>query len=185
MGTAIRRERAGNPNTLDIPAGLNNEHHGLFAAITAINTQQPATAVFSRSANPTISAGQPATFMFSVTALEGFNCAVAFSCSGEPANFPYRHPTARTTSPRLGLVGMEVVESLWRRRWLRPFWWRWISDMCGLVLLVGVLVGINGCGGGSSNRTSMSDTQRGSATVISTATSGSILTQPTFSLTVQ
>ena len=101
VGTAIRRERAGNPNTLDIPAGLNNEHHGLFAAITAINTQQPATAVFSRSANPTISAGQPATFMLSVTALEGFNCAVTFSCSGEPANFPYRHTQRRERRHRV------------------------------------------------------------------------------------
>lgn len=81
--------QTGNPNTLYITAGLNNEQHGLFAAITANNTSQPTTADFSLAASPTsltISAGQPAAFMLSVTALDGFNSAVTFSCSGEPAN---------------------------------------------------------------------------------------------------
>jgi uncharacterized protein (TIGR03118 family) len=81
--------QTGNPNTLYFTAGLNNEQHGLFAAITANHTQQPTTADFSLAASPTtltISAGQPATFMLSVTALDGFNSAVTFSCSGEPAN---------------------------------------------------------------------------------------------------
>ena len=81
--------QTGNPNTLYFTAGLNNEQHGLFAAITANNTQPPTSADFSLSASPstlTIAAGQPATFMLSVTALDGFNSAVTFSCSGEPAN---------------------------------------------------------------------------------------------------
>jgi uncharacterized protein (TIGR03118 family) len=81
--------QTGNPNTLYFTAGLNNEQHGLFAAITANNAQPPTAADFSLAATPstlTISAGQPASFMLSVTALDGFNSAVTFSCSGEPAN---------------------------------------------------------------------------------------------------
>ena len=88
----------------------------------------------------------------------------------------------------LGLVGMVVVESRRRhRRLLRRFWWRWISYACAFVLLLGIFVGISGCGGGSSSA-SMSagdGTQRGAATVVITATSGSISHSTNVSLTVQ
>jgi uncharacterized protein (TIGR03118 family) len=80
--------RTGDPNTLYLTAGLNNEQHGLFAAITP-STSQAGAPDFSLAATPstlTIAAGQPASFTVSVTALNGFNSAVTFSCSGEPAN---------------------------------------------------------------------------------------------------
>jgi len=79
---------SGDPNTLYITAGLSNEQHGLFAAITA-NTTPPATADFSFSASPTtatVSAGGSASVMLSISGLGGFNSAVTFSCSGQPAN---------------------------------------------------------------------------------------------------
>ena len=43
---------SGDPNTLYITAGLSNEQHGLFAAITANASTPPATADFSLSASP-------------------------------------------------------------------------------------------------------------------------------------
>jgi len=79
--------KTGDPNTLYLTAGLNNEQHGLFAAITP-TTSQSTTADFSLAVTPatlTIAAGQPASFTVSVTAFDGFNSAVTFSCSGEPA----------------------------------------------------------------------------------------------------
>lgn len=78
--------QAGDPNTMYITAGLANEMHGLFAAMTPNATS---TADFSISASPasmTISAGQPAAFTVTVAGLNGFNSAVNLSCSGQPVN---------------------------------------------------------------------------------------------------
>lgn len=80
---------SGDPNTLYITAGLANEQHGLFAAITANASTPPATADFSIAASPataTVTAGQSTSIMLSIGGLNGFNSAVTFSCSGEPAN---------------------------------------------------------------------------------------------------
>jgi uncharacterized protein (TIGR03118 family) len=77
---------AGDPNTLYITAGLANEMHGLFAAITPDSTP---TADFSISASPatmTISAGHTAMFTVTLGGLNGFNSAVTLSCSGQPVN---------------------------------------------------------------------------------------------------
>jgi uncharacterized protein (TIGR03118 family) len=79
--------QSGNPNTMYITAGLNNEMHGLFAAITANATPPPASADFSISASPstlTIAAGQPAAFTVTLGGLNGFSSAVTLSCSGQP-----------------------------------------------------------------------------------------------------
>jgi uncharacterized protein (TIGR03118 family) len=207
--------RTGNPNTLYLTAGLNNEQHGLFAAIATNDTQTPSGADFSLGANPpslTISAGPPASFMLS--AMNGFHSEVTFSCSGEPGgttcsfspNSPgganpatTTLPIARSSAPyrpalkhsmmgigtcmplfAVGLVGMVVVESR-RRRSYRRFWWRWISCACGFALLLGVFIGISGCGGGYSSASmgAGNGTQRGASTVVITATSGSH-TPPTF-----
>jgi len=77
---------SGDPNTMYITAGLANEMHGLFAGITA-NATPPATADFSVAATPptmTITAGQGASFTVTVGGLNGFNSAVALTCSGQP-----------------------------------------------------------------------------------------------------
>jgi uncharacterized protein (TIGR03118 family) len=212
--------QTGNPNTLYFTAGLNNEQHGLFGAITANTTQPPASADFSLAATPatlTISAGQPATFMVSVSALDGFNSDVTFACSGEPAGTsctfspntvtpqganavtttltiatsanPY-HPAVKRGMfgawmpiSALGVLGMMLVESRRRRHIVRQVWWRWISYACGLALLLVVFVGVSGCGG-YSNNSMPSGTQRGTATVVITATSGSLSHSTNVSLTV-
>jgi uncharacterized protein (TIGR03118 family) len=79
---------SGDPNTMYITAGLANEQHGLFSAITA-NATPVATGDFSISVSPatmTISAGQNASFTVTVGGLNGFNSAVNLSCSGQPIN---------------------------------------------------------------------------------------------------
>jgi uncharacterized protein (TIGR03118 family) len=79
---------SGDVNTMYITAGLANEGHGLFSAITPNTTPAP-TADFSISASPaslTISAGQPATFTVTLGRLNGFNSAVNLTCSNQPAN---------------------------------------------------------------------------------------------------
>jgi uncharacterized protein (TIGR03118 family) len=79
--------QSGDPNTMYITAGLANEMHGLFAAITANATPPAATADFSIAASPstlTIAAGQPAAFTVTLGGLNGFSSAVALTCSGQP-----------------------------------------------------------------------------------------------------
>ena len=79
--------QSGDPNTMYITAGLANEMHGLFAAITANATAPAAAADFSIAAAPptmSIAAGQPASFTVTVGGLNGFSSAVMLTCSGQP-----------------------------------------------------------------------------------------------------
>jgi hypothetical protein len=76
---------SGDVNTMYITAGLTNEQHGLFSAITAA-TPTPSPD-FSISASPmtvTITAGNTATFTVTFAPLNGFNSAVMLACSGKP-----------------------------------------------------------------------------------------------------
>jgi len=83
--------QTGTAGTLYITAGLNNEQHGLFAAITPNSSggNGNATADFSLAVSPstvTVTAGQTASFTITASALNGFNSPItSFACSGEPA----------------------------------------------------------------------------------------------------
>ena len=95
---------SGDPNTLYFTAGLANEQHGLFAAITANTSTPPATGDFSIAASPTtatVTAGQSTSIMLSISGLNGFNSAVTFSCSGQPANTSCAF-TPNTVTPTSG-----------------------------------------------------------------------------------
>jgi uncharacterized protein (TIGR03118 family) len=79
---------SGDPKTMYITAGLANELHGLFSAITP-NAAPAPTSDFSIKSAPTtatIAAGQTASFTVTVGGLNGFNSAVTLSCSGQPIN---------------------------------------------------------------------------------------------------
>jgi uncharacterized protein (TIGR03118 family) len=79
--------QTGDPNTMYITAGLANEQHGLFAALTANAAAPPPAPDFTIMAAPatlTIAAGQPASFTVTAAGINGFNSAVALSCSGQP-----------------------------------------------------------------------------------------------------
>jgi len=97
---------SGDINTMYITAGLANEGHGLFSAITANNTPA-ATADFSIGASPsstTISAGQTATFTMTVGSLNGFNSAISLSCSGQPINSTCSFSPASVTPASGGMA---------------------------------------------------------------------------------
>jgi uncharacterized protein (TIGR03118 family) len=97
---------SGNVNTMYITAGLANEGHGLFSAITA-NTTPAATADFSISASPssmTISAGQTATFTVTAGSLNGFNSAANLTCSGQPINSTCSFSPASVTPASGGMA---------------------------------------------------------------------------------
>jgi uncharacterized protein (TIGR03118 family) len=103
--------QSGDPNTLYITAGLANEAHGLFAAITANTSQGAGTPDFSVTSSTsavTVAAGQPATFTITVGGLNGFNSAVNFTCSGEPAGTTCTFSPTNVT-PASGATAMTTV----------------------------------------------------------------------------
>src|SRR5258706_9820751 len=75
---------SGDPNKMYITAGLANEQHGVFAAITANAAAPPAGADFSISASPTsamVAIGQATKIQVKVSGLKGFNSAVKITYS--------------------------------------------------------------------------------------------------------
>jgi uncharacterized protein (TIGR03118 family) len=102
---------SGDANTMYITAGLANEQHGLFSAITA-NAAPAPTSDFNISASPstlTISAGQPASFTVKVGGLNGFNSAVTLTCSGQPVNSTCNFSPASVTPASGGTVTSMMV----------------------------------------------------------------------------
>jgi uncharacterized protein (TIGR03118 family) len=97
---------SGDANTMYITAGLANEQHGLFSAITA-NASPAPTGDFNISASPstlTISAGQTASFTATVGGLNGFNSAVTLTCSGQPVNSTCSFSPSSVTPSSGGMV---------------------------------------------------------------------------------
>jgi hypothetical protein len=102
---------SGDPNTLYITAGLANEQHGLFAALTANTTPPAAAPDFTISAAPqtlTISAGQPATFTVTAGGVNGFSSSITLSCSGQPAGTSCKF-TPTTLSPASGATATSML----------------------------------------------------------------------------
>src|SRR5258706_12780697 len=76
---------SGDPNTMYITAGLANEQHGVFAAITANAAAPPAGADFSIFASPTSAMdaiGQASQFQITVHGSNGYTYAMEYSLSG-------------------------------------------------------------------------------------------------------
>ncbi len=79
---------AGDPNTLYLTAGGVNEGHGIFASLVPTQASGGNTPDFSITALPntaTLTAGNSSNFTINVSAMNGFNSAVSFSCAGLPA----------------------------------------------------------------------------------------------------
>jgi len=104
---------SGDVNTMYITAGLANEGHGIFSAITANATPAP-TGDFNISASPstsTISAGQTASFTVTVGSLNGFNSAVTLTCSGQPVNSTCNFSPASVTPASGGTASMMTIST--------------------------------------------------------------------------
>jgi len=108
--------QSGDPNTMYITAGLANEMHGLFAAITANATPPAAAPDFSISASPAtmaIAAGQPAAFTVTLGGLNGFNSAVMLTCSGQPlgSSCTFSQPSVSPASGGTATSTMTIMTS--------------------------------------------------------------------------
>jgi len=105
MGHGFRWRRASaTPNTMYITAGLANEQHGLFSAITANATPAPTSDFKHQRITIDLDdqcGANPLSFTVTLGGLNGFNSAVALTCSGQPANSTcsfsacVRHPFQR------------------------------------------------------------------------------------------
>jgi uncharacterized protein (TIGR03118 family) len=99
--------KTGDPNTLYLTAGLANEHHGLFAALTPNVTPAAVGDDFSISGAPptlSIAAGHTASFTATVTSMNNFNSAVTLTCSGQPAGTSCTFNPAAVTPPIGGMM---------------------------------------------------------------------------------
>jgi N-acetylneuraminic acid mutarotase len=179
------------------------------ASFSVLLPPPPPAQDFSLTASPstlTITAGQSGSVSISVTPLNGFDAAVSFGCSGLPSGTsctfspttasPSGSPVSTTvtitastaaalrqsSSPLLpgSLLALALGCVFWRKRFRFPL-------PLLLALSVAALCPLNGCGGGSGGSSSSEPStppQPVTATVMVTATSGSLQHTATFSLTV-
>jgi uncharacterized protein (TIGR03118 family) len=216
---------SGDPNTMYLTAGLANEQHGLFAAITPDATPGAAPD-FSIGASPatmTIAAGQTATFTVTLGGLNGFNSAVNLSCSGQPVNStcsfsamsatpasggtatsmltintsasPYMPAQVMTGSSgggtlvkllpilALGLLALILHRASRNKRLLINNWNYRLAGSLAFLLVTAFLLAATGCG--YSRSAAGNGTQRGTATVMISGTSGSLSHSTSVTLTVQ
>lgn len=90
-GTAVTGTTAvsgGDTSTVYFTAGLDQEQHGLFAAITNATTAgaTPTFGFSSASPSATVTAGSTAQIQLSLASVNGFSGNVSLACSGLPAN---------------------------------------------------------------------------------------------------
>ena len=101
----------GNTNTMYITAGLSNESHGVFAAITANSAASPPSADFTISGpTTTVTFAAGTTGMFNVTlgGLNGFNSSVNLTCSGGPLGSTCTVTPASVSPPSGGTITAAV-----------------------------------------------------------------------------
>jgi hypothetical protein len=193
----------GDTNTLYFTAGLANEGHGLFGAITA--TAVP-TADYSLRADPqatTVAAGGSANFTLTITPANGFNSLVTLRCAAptgvtcafNPATVTPGAGAATsmltaTTSPPVQRYGrLKVMGPLFAGVGLfgcflvgvgKSRWGLYSLLLTGIAstLIAGSLLASTACGGGTQ-------ANRGSASIVVTATSGALSHSTTINLTVQ
>jgi uncharacterized protein (TIGR03118 family) len=191
----------GDTNTLYFTAGLANERHGLFGAITATAV---ATADYSLRASPTngtVAAGGAANFTLTVTPANGFASAVTLSCAAPSSITCTLNPTTitpgtghatsmltATASSTVQHYGLRLMGTLFaglglfgcffaNARASRP---RLYTTVLGIAstLVLGSLFASTECGGSYH-------ANRGTASIVVTAPSGSLTHTTTINLTVQ
>jgi uncharacterized protein (TIGR03118 family) len=193
----------GDANTLYFTAGLANEGHGLFGAIAAA---APTTADYSITPNPpsaTVTAGSSTTFMLTVAPANGFNSLVTLTCTAPTGINCTLNPTtvtpgANPVTSQLNVTTSTSVQHYGRLMGLffagaglfgcflvgagKPGRGLYSLLLAGVAstLIAGSLLATTGCGGGSS-----SAVNRGTASIVVTATSGAISHTTTVNLTVQ
>lgn len=218
---------SGDPNTMYITAGLSNEMHGLFAAITANSAPPPATPDFTISGPSTpvtITAGNTGLFTVTLGGLNGFNSSVSLTCSGAPNGStcsvnpnsvmppsggtvtatvsiatnsrPYNpvaimgHGMSAGVSDILlavlilGLSALLATVVARKRAQSGLKWTPSFAAALGLLVATACLLAANGCGYNKPSGTG-NGTQRGTATVMITGTSGNLSHSASVTVTVQ
>ncbi|MBZ5568388.1 MAG: TIGR03118 family protein [Acidobacteriia bacterium] len=199
----------GDTNTLYFTAGLANEGHGLFGAITA--AAEP-TLDYSLTVTPqdaTVAAGGSANFTLTITPANGFAGTVSLSCAAPTGvtcafNPPTVTPGAGAATSILTATTSTSVQHYGRLRGMgtllasaglfccffagvgrsrRGLHSRLLAGFA-ITLILGSLIASTGCGSGGgisgSNRAN-----RGTASIVITATSGALSHTSTINLTVQ
>jgi uncharacterized protein (TIGR03118 family) len=196
----------GDPNTLYFTAGLTNEQHGLFGAITVASS---ATADFALSGSPnmaTVTAGQATNFTITTTPMGGFRGTVALSCTApagitcsfNPASLtvaanPVKSTLTASTAMRTGggggyaqrigmflLMGLGMLSAVTLTNAARSGREKQRAWWLGLILLLALVLAAVGCGS-SSNSSSM---KPGPASITVTAQSGTVSHTTTLTLNV-
>lgn len=195
----------GDTNTLYFTAGLADEGHGLFGAISAAAAPTLDYSVTATPQSTTLTAGGSANFTVTITPANGFNSTVTLSCAapagvtctlnpatvtpGAGALTSMLTATTSTSVQRygqlkvmgrllagVGLFGCFFAGAGRSRRGLYSLLLAGFAS----TLIAGSLVASTGCGGGSS-----SQANRGTASIVVTATSGALSHTTTINLTVQ
>ncbi len=191
----------GDSNTLYFTAGLADEGHGLFGAITAAAP----TADYSLTASPqnaTVAAGGSANFALTITPANGFTGTVDLSCAapaGVTCTFnpgtvtpgPGAATSTLTATTSLQSGGLNVLGTLFAGAVMFGCFFAGAgrsrrgvhSLLCAgfaTAFIAGALFASTGCGGGSK-----SQAKGGTAAIVVTATSGALHHTSTVHLTVQ
>jgi uncharacterized protein (TIGR03118 family) len=190
-------------NTLYFTAGLADEGHGLFGAITAAAAASLDYSLTATPQNATVAAGESANFTLTITPANGFNSTVTLSCVAPTGVTCTLNPTTVTpgagavtsmltatasTSVQhygqlkvmgtllagVGLFGCFFAGAGRSRRGLYSLLLAGFAS----TLIAGSLLASTGCGGSSQ-------ANRGTASIVVTATSGALSHTTTINLTVQ
>jgi hypothetical protein len=195
----------GDPDTLYFTAGLADEGHGLFGGITVA---APAALDYSLTANPqdaTVAAGGSSNFAITITPANGFASAVNLSCVAptgvtcalNPASVT---PGAGAVTSTLTVTASTPVQHFGRFK-LMGAWFAGVGLLGCFVagagrsrrhpyslvltgfasmLIAGSLLASTGCGASYGK-----PSNRGTASIVVTATSGALIHTSTIRLTVQ
>ena len=193
----------GDTNTLYFTAGLADEGHGLFGAITAAVAPTVDYSLTATPQNATVAAGGSATFRLTITPANGFSSTVTLSCAAPTGVTCKLNPTTVTptagaasstltattsTSGHYGalramgtlLVGVGLCGCLLNGPG-RSRRGRYSLLLAGFAsaLIAGSLLASTGCGYSNSQG------NRGTASIVVTAKSGPLSHTSTMNLTVQ
>ena len=210
-GTAVGNSTAvsgGDPQTVYFTAGLANEAHGLFAAISNdTSSGAPSYGLSAAAGALTVTNGSSVPTIISIAPTYGFAGTVKLTCSGLPTGakctFLPAQFTASPTAPSTSILTIQTSKSMamlqptsrgaagFATALLLPFASLLVfirrrssalNGLLGLFVLFAVVAGtigvITGCGGSAH-------TPAGTSQVTVTATSGTLTQTTKIALTVQ
>jgi uncharacterized protein (TIGR03118 family) len=198
---------AGTVGTVYFTAGLLKETHGLLAGIANdTSTSTPAFGITSSSPVATVAAGGSTQVTVSVAPIYGFSGAVTLGCTNLPVGVTCSFsPAQLTLSPNAPGLDTVTIQTTKASAALRPFNHTTAAGITSALLLpfasllmlrrrhsairlLGlfcVLAAFAGVITGCSNNTSTPGTPAGVASVVVTATGGTLSQATTVKLTVQ